>query len=32
MPVKLAATFIVIVLNYVISKLFVFKKDAEPAK
>ena len=27
MPVKLAATFIVIVLNYVISKLFVFKKD-----
>lgn len=27
MPVKLAATFVVIVLNYVISKLFVFKKD-----
>lgn len=26
MPVKLAATFIVIALNYVISKLFVFKK------
>lgn len=26
MPVKLAATFIVIVLNYVISKLIVFKK------
>jgi putative flippase GtrA len=27
MAVKLAATFVVIVLNYVISKLFVFKKD-----
>lgn len=26
MPVKLAATFVVIVLNYVISKLIVFKK------
>ncbi|WP_034490838.1 GtrA family protein [Butyrivibrio fibrisolvens] len=26
MPVKLAATFVVIVLNYVISKLFVFKE------
>ena len=26
MPVKFAATFIVIVLNYFISKLFVFKK------
>ncbi len=26
MPVKLVATFVVIVLNYVISKLFVFKK------
>lgn len=26
MPVKLAATFIVIVLNYVISKLIVFRK------
>lgn len=26
MPVKLAATFVVIALNYVISKLFVFKE------
>ncbi len=32
MPVKLAATFIVIVLNYVISKLFVFKKTEESAQ
>lgn len=32
MPVKLAATFIVIVLNYVISKLFVFKKAEESAQ
>ncbi|WP_022752689.1 GtrA family protein [Butyrivibrio fibrisolvens] len=27
MPVKLAATFVVIALNYVISKLFVFRKN-----
>ena len=27
MPVKLVATFVVIALNYVISKLIVFKKD-----
>ena len=30
MPVKLAATFVVIVLNYVISKLIVFKKPEQP--
>jgi putative flippase GtrA len=29
MPVKLAATFVVIVLNYFISKLIVFKKNED---
>ncbi len=29
MPVKLGATFIVIVLNYIISKLIVFKKKED---
>jgi putative flippase GtrA len=29
MPVKLGATFVVIVLNYIISKLIVFKKPGQ---
>ena len=29
MPVKLGATFVVIALNYVISKLIVFKKPGQ---
>ena len=32
LPIKLLAQFIVIVLNYVISKLFVFKKNPSPKK
>ena len=32
MPVKLGATFVVIVLNYVISKLIVFKKPEQTNK
>ena len=32
MPVKLGATFVVIVLNYIISKLIVFKKPDQKEK